>query len=125
MCGRMEEQHVRPSRPGLNGLPPSPDAGRQAGRQPIAWGGFVSKRMARAVSGMSRRPLGQVRNNEQVRIEGEPGEPLANVYLWLTTDEARELRDALDDLVSTEDPNWHAHVSSAAFNREITIALDA
>ena len=81
--------------------------------------------MARAVSGMFRRPLGQVRNNEQVRIEGEPGEPLANVYLWLTTDEARELRDALDDLVSTEDPNWHAHVASADFNREITIALDA
>ena len=74
---------------------------------------------------MSGSPLGQVRDNGQVRIAGKPGEPLANVYLWLTTDEARELRDALDDLLSAEDPNWHAHVSSADFDREITIALDA
>ena len=77
------------------------------------------------IAAMCPRPLGQVRNNGQVRIEGEPGEPLANVYLWLTTDEAREFRDALDDLGSAEDPNWHAHVSSADFDREITIALDA
>jgi hypothetical protein len=32
----VKQQHVRPSRPGLNGLPPSPDAGRKAGRQLIA-----------------------------------------------------------------------------------------
>jgi hypothetical protein len=80
--------------------------------------------IASATSGMSGCPPGQVRNNGQVRIEGEPGEPLANVYLWLTTAEARELRDALDNLLSAEDPNWHAHISSADFDREITIASD-
>ena len=74
---------------------------------------------------MSGHPLGQVRNDGQVRIKGKPGEPLADVYLWLTTDEARELRDALDDLLRGGDPNWHAHVSSADFDREITIAMDA
>ena len=74
---------------------------------------------------MTVRWLAQVRNHGRVRIEGKPVEPLAGVYLWLTTDEARELRDALDDLLSGEDPNWHAHVSSTDFDREITIALDA
>ena len=78
-----------------------------------------------AASGRPGRPVGQLRNDGRVRIEGEPGEPLATVYLWLRPDEARELRDALDDLLSREDPNWHAHVASADFDREITIALDA
>ncbi len=60
-----------------------------------------------------------------MRIEGKPGRPLPTVYLWLTAAEARELRDGLNDLLAREDPNWHAHLASVDFDREITIALDA
>jgi hypothetical protein len=66
-----------------------------------------------------------VRNDGRVRIEGKPGEPLPAVYLWLTPAEARELRDDLNDLLAREDPTWHAHIPSAGYEREITIALDA
>lgn len=66
-----------------------------------------------------------VREDEQVRIEGEPGVAPSAAYLWLTADEARELRDTLIDLVARNDPSWHGHVASADFSREVTVALDA
>jgi hypothetical protein len=60
-----------------------------------------------------------------MRIEGKPGEPLSTAYLWLTRDEAQELRDAINDLLSGSDADWHAHISSADYQAEITVALDA
>ena len=59
-----------------------------------------------------------------MRIEGEPGEPLHGVYLWLTRSEAQELRDALNDLLANGGPEWHAHVPSGDFALEVTIAMD-
>jgi hypothetical protein len=59
-----------------------------------------------------------------MRIEGKPGEPLSNVYLWLTPDEAHELRDTIDQMVREDDPSWHGHVSSADYQTEVTVALD-
>lgn len=45
-----------------------------------------------------------------MRIEGEPGQRLPTAYLWLTQDEATELRDALDQMLTEADASWHAHV---------------
>lgn len=58
------------------------------------------------------------------RIEGSPGEALETVYLWLTRSEAADLRDALNDLLTDVGESWHAHVSSADYQTEVTIALD-
>ena len=60
-----------------------------------------------------------------MRIEGKPGEGLSTAYLWLTREEAQELRDALTDLLTEGDAHWHAHISSADYRAEITVALDA
>lgn len=47
------------------------------------------------------------------------------VVLLLTKTEAAELRDALDDLLQRfDEPGWHAHVSSADYLTEITVAPD-
>jgi hypothetical protein len=59
-----------------------------------------------------------------VRIESEPGEALRTVYLWVTDSEAIELRDALNDLLAEPGDGWHAHVSSADFQTEISVARD-
>ncbi|WP_407342196.1 hypothetical protein [Pengzhenrongella phosphoraccumulans] len=59
-----------------------------------------------------------------MRIEGEPGQSLPAAYLWLTKEEASELRDALVDLLAEGGPDWHAHVSSGDFSTEITIACE-
>jgi hypothetical protein len=59
-----------------------------------------------------------------MRIEGNPGEQLDRAYFWLTRAEAAELRDALGEMLAGVDASWHAHVSSADYQREITISLD-
>ena len=59
-----------------------------------------------------------------MRIESSPGEPLQAVYLWLTESEAAELRDALNDLLAGTGTGWHAHVSSADFQTEVSVARD-
>ena len=59
-----------------------------------------------------------------MRIERKPGEPVSGVYLWLTREEAQELRDAMSDLLNAGDADWHAHISSADYQAEITVALD-
>ncbi len=59
-----------------------------------------------------------------MRIEGHPGEPLPRAYLWLTPAEARELEDALEDLLAGVDSSWHAHVAAADYQTELTVALD-
>jgi hypothetical protein len=64
------------------------------------------------------------RHNRNRRIESKPGEPLSNVYLWLTHDEAGELRDTIDQMMRDGDSGWHGHVPSADYQTEITVALD-
>jgi hypothetical protein len=59
-----------------------------------------------------------------MRIEGTPGEPLSTAYLWLNRDEAAEVRDAMDELLTEGDADWQAHISSADYKVEITVALD-
>ena len=66
----------------------------------------------------------ELRKDGFMRIEVEPGKSLPVAYLWLTKQEAGELRDALVDLLADGDAGWHGHVSSADFKTEITIALD-
>jgi hypothetical protein len=56
-----------------------------------------------------------------VRITDENGSALAAVYLALTDAEARELRGALNDLLAAPRNGWHANVSDAEYQREITI----
>jgi hypothetical protein len=46
------------------------------------------------------------------------------MYLWLTDSEAAELRDALNDLLAEPGDGWHAHVSSADYQTEISVARD-
>lgn len=60
-----------------------------------------------------------------MRIEGEPGQPLRGVYLWLTKSEAQELKDALNDLLANGGPEWHAHIPSGDFSLEVTLAVDS
>jgi hypothetical protein len=60
-----------------------------------------------------------------MRIGGSPGNALPAAYLWLTSAEAAELREALSDLLATETTDWHAHISSADYQTELTIARDS
>ena len=59
-----------------------------------------------------------------MRIEGTPSEPLSTAYLWLTQEEAAEVRDAMTDLLNEGDADWHAHISSTDYKVELTVALD-
>ncbi len=60
-----------------------------------------------------------------MRIEGEDGMPLHNVFLWLTQGEASELRDALNDMLRDgPHADWHAHVPSPDFQTEVSVAWD-
>lgn len=60
-----------------------------------------------------------------MRIEGSPGSRLTSAFLWLTPAEAAELRDALNELLVADQTDWHAHVSSADYQTELTIAREA
>ena len=57
-----------------------------------------------------------------MRSEAGEGQQQTSAYLWLTLAEAAELRDALDDLVRDPRSDWHAHVSAADYQTEVTIA---
>jgi len=59
-----------------------------------------------------------------MRIEGSPGVALSSAFLWLTAAEAAELRDALTDMLATDQTDWHAHVSSADYQTELTVARE-
>lgn len=59
-----------------------------------------------------------------VRIKGN-GSPVEDLLIFLSRPEASELRDAIDALLENfDDAGWHAHVSSADYQSEITIAPD-
>ncbi len=59
-----------------------------------------------------------------MRIEGD-GKPVSDLLVYLTRAEAAELRDAAEALLENmENPGWHAHVSSADYQIELTIAAD-
>jgi hypothetical protein len=59
-----------------------------------------------------------------MRLEGQPGEPLATAYLWLTPGEAQKLMDTLGQLIRDSDYDAHHHFSSADFQTEVTVMLD-
>ena len=59
-----------------------------------------------------------------MRIEQAPGKPITSVFVWLTRAEARELRDALDQMLSDDTNDRHEHVSSADYQTEITVAWE-
>jgi len=62
------------------------------------------------------------RDGMKIEVDGRPA---ARVLLLLTESEARELRDGLDDLLGhLGSSDWHAHVSSADFSTEITVASE-
>jgi hypothetical protein len=64
-------------------------------------------------------------HSDHMRIESEPGTPVAQVYLWLTVAEASELRDALNDMLrGGPGAGWHAHVSSEDYGTEVAVAWD-
>ena len=44
------------------------------------------------------------------------------VTLYLTMDEAKHLRDSLEDLIEKPDMN-HAHISSEDYKKEITVTV--
>jgi hypothetical protein len=65
-----------------------------------------------------------------MRITDSQKNELDGVYLALTDAEARELRDGLNELLSTRENGWHAHVmderawaaeESERVEREITV----
>jgi hypothetical protein len=63
--------------------------------------------------------------DQLVRILGN-GSPVQDLLIFLSRPEASELRDAIDALLeNVNDAGWHAHVSSADYQTEITVAPDA
>lgn len=59
-----------------------------------------------------------------MRIESEDGSQLRKVSLWLTHDEASELRDAFQDMLERgPSVGWHAHVSSADADYETEVSV--
>jgi len=50
-------------------------------------------------------------------------EPVRNVLLMLTFDEAKELRDSLDGLIERRSVVDHSHINDSEYKHEITIAL--
>jgi len=57
-------------------------------------------------------------------IESDPGQALPEVWIYLSPDEAVELRHALDDWAEEDpvDPEWHTHIGGAS-EPEVTIAI--
>ena len=57
-------------------------------------------------------------------IESDPGHPLREVWIYLSPDEAVELRNALDDWAEEDpvDPEWHTHLGGAS-EADVTIAI--
>ncbi len=126
-----------------NGPSPEPGAAGVQKRSPCVWlpglttvaalGGSAVPLPAvpPAVTTMSghngRRPLpnGSRRGIWQggwVRIQGD-GNAVSDLLIFLTRDEAAELRDGPEDLLANFDhPGWHAHVSRPDFQIEMTIA---
>lgn len=47
---------------------------------------------------------------------------LKNVTLYLTEDEAREMKDSLEDLLDNK-KHYHAHIPDENFKREITVCI--
>ena len=50
-----------------------------------------------------------------VRISNGEGSKLSAIYIALTDAEARELRDALNELLETTEAGWHVHVMDERF----------
>ena len=59
-----------------------------------------------------------------MRIESEDGSQLRNVSLWLTHDEASELRDALQDMLERGPSAGHAHVASADYQTQVSVTWE-
>lgn len=58
-----------------------------------------------------------------MRIHDEDSDKtLSNVTLFLTMDEARQLRDFTGGLIDDPKRN-HAHVNSAEYDKELTVAI--
>lgn len=55
-------------------------------------------------------------------LNEESDKPIKSVSIFLTPEEAKELRDALSQLLDRPDNN-HIHVSDPTFEREITVAV--
>ncbi len=47
--------------------------------------------------------------------------PVKRALIMLTPEEAKELKGDLEDLLAH--PDWHSHVSDAAYEREVTLAI--
>ena len=50
-------------------------------------------------------------------------EQMDKVVLWLSRNEAAELRDSLDALLKNQNIARHEHVASGDFEREVTVII--
>lgn len=57
-------------------------------------------------------------------IESDPGKQLREVWIYLSPEEALQLRQALDYWAEEDpvDPDWHTHIGGAP-EPEVTIAI--
>ena len=85
----------------------------------------ATPRFARSLCRCSLTERSGPGHDGRVRIETSPGSSISNVYLFLTRAEAKELRDALNDLLHHDDEKWHSHVSSEDYQTEIAVAWDS
>lgn len=50
-------------------------------------------------------------------------ETLKNVLLYLTYDEALELRDSINHILKNKQPNGHEHVNDNDYTHELTVTV--
>jgi cytosine/adenosine deaminase-related metal-dependent hydrolase len=48
---------------------------------------------------------------------------LKNIILYLTKEEAEEMRDALDSMIAQQDKPMHTHINEDEYEHEVTIAI--
>lgn len=56
-------------------------------------------------------------------INQENGQPISDMLLLMTYQEACEIRDDLERLISSDKLNEHSHVNDAEFRHELTLSI--
>ncbi len=56
-------------------------------------------------------------------FDQEKKKSIADILLLLTSEEASELRDELERLLTESKENNHGHISDSSFTKEITISI--
>jgi hypothetical protein len=56
-------------------------------------------------------------------LDDDSGESLQDIILFLTKDEAKELKDSLESMLRKFGNHEHAHINDTEYIRELTVTL--